>query len=64
MKIEELRDRLSNELAGCKGRASLFLEIEGLIIQYNSHVLFQSASLIKLPILIEALRQIEAGKMQ
>ncbi|ESU33771.1 hypothetical protein G3A_04675 [Bacillus sp. 17376] len=64
MKIEELRDRLSNELAGCKGRASLFLEIEGEIIEVNSQQVYQSASLIKLPILIEALRQIEAGKLQ
>lgn len=64
MKIEELRDRLSNELAGCKGRASLFLEIEGSIIESNSNVVYQSASLIKLPILFEALRLIEAGKLQ
>jgi beta-lactamase class A len=64
MKIEELRDRLSNELAGCKGRASLFLEIEGLTIEFNSSLVYQSASLIKLPILIEALRQIEAGMLQ
>jgi beta-lactamase class A len=61
MKIEDLRDRLSNELAGCKGRASLFLEIEGLIIDLNSNEVYQSASLIKLPILLEALRQIDAG---
>lgn len=64
MNIEELRDKLSKELASCKGRASLFLEIEGLTIEFNSNVVYQSASLIKLPILIESLRQIEAGKLQ
>ncbi|MFT9599324.1 serine hydrolase [Mesobacillus sp.] len=64
MKLEDLRDRLLKELAGCKGRASLFLEIEGLIIEFNGNEVYQSASLIKLPILIEALRQIEAGKLQ
>ncbi|MBT2692464.1 serine hydrolase [Bacillus sp. ISL-55] len=64
MKIEELKDRLSNELAGCKGRASLFLEIEGSIIEFNSNAVYQSASLIKLPMLLEALRLIEAGKLQ
>jgi beta-lactamase class A len=64
MTLEKLRDRLSNELAGCKGRASLFLEIEGAIIEFNSDVVYQSASLIKLPILFEALRQIDEGKLQ
>jgi beta-lactamase class A len=64
MKIEVLRDKLLEELAGCKGRASLFLEIEGLIIESNSNEVYQSASLIKLPILLEALRQLETGKLQ
>ncbi|WLR57046.1 serine hydrolase [Mesobacillus subterraneus] len=64
MKLEELKARLSKELAGCKGRASLFLEIEGEIIEFNSHLVYQSASLIKLPILLEGLRQIETGKLQ
>ena len=64
MNIDELRDKLSIELAGCKGRASLFLEIEGVSIEINSNDVYQSASLIKLPILFEALRQIEAGTLQ
>lgn len=64
MKIEVLRDKLLEELAGCKGRASLFLEIEGLIIEFNSNEVYRSASLIKLPILLETLRQLEAGKLQ
>lgn len=64
MTFEELRITLLEELAGCKGRASLFLEIEGEIIEYNSNEVFQSASLIKLPILLEALRQMDAGQLK
>jgi beta-lactamase class A len=64
MTIEELKEILLKELAGCNGRASLFLEIEGVVIEFNSYVVYQSASLIKLPILLEALRQIEAGNLQ
>ncbi|WNF20992.1 serine hydrolase [Mesobacillus jeotgali] len=64
MTLEELRIILLEELAGCKGRASLFLEIEGEIIEFNSNEVYQSASLIKLPILFEALRQMEAGQLQ
>ena len=64
MTFEELRIELLEELAGCKGRASLFLEIEGEIIEFNSNEVYQSASLIKLPILFEALRQMEAGHLQ
>jgi beta-lactamase class A len=63
MTLEELRIKLLEELAGCKGRASLFLEIEGEIIEYNSNEVYQSASLIKLPILFEALRQMEEGQL-
>ncbi|MBT2661265.1 serine hydrolase [Bacillus sp. ISL-45] len=40
------------------------MEIEEVIIEINSNEVYQSASLIKLPILFEALRQIEAGKLQ
>ncbi|MGA9228371.1 MAG: serine hydrolase [Mesobacillus sp.] len=61
MNIEQLKKNVYSELAGCKGRASLFMEIEGKIIEFNSQEVYQSASLIKIPILYEALRQIEAG---
>lgn len=61
MNIEQLKKNVYRELAGCKGRASLFMEIEGKIIEFNSEEVYQSASLIKIPILYEALRQIEAG---
>lgn len=64
MTLEELRTILLQELAGCNGRASLFLEIEGEMIEFNSNEVYQSASLIKLPILFEALRQMETGQLQ
>jgi beta-lactamase class A len=64
MHIEELEDQLVKELARWKGRASLFLEIEDRVIEFNSNKVFQSASLIKLPILFEALRQLEDGILQ
>ncbi|MBT2680891.1 serine hydrolase [Bacillus sp. ISL-35] len=64
MHIEKLEDQLAKELARWKGRASLFLEIEDRIIEFNSNEVFQSASLIKLPILFEALRQLEVGILQ
>jgi len=61
MNIEQLKLNVYKELAGCKGRASLFMEIEGQVIEFNSQEVYQSASLIKIPILYEALRQIEDG---
>ncbi|MBT2639595.1 serine hydrolase [Bacillus sp. ISL-39] len=64
MNIDDLRKKLLEELAGCKGRASLFLEIEEVIIEINSNEVYQSASLIKMPILFEALRQIDEGTLQ
>lgn len=64
MHIEELEDQLVKELASGKGQASLFLEIEDRIIEFNSTEVFRSASLIKLPILFEALRQLEEGILQ
>ncbi|MBT2644928.1 serine hydrolase [Bacillus sp. ISL-41] len=64
MNIDDLRDKLLEELAGCKGRASLFLEIEEEVVEINSNDVYQSASLIKLPILFEALRQIDEGALQ
>jgi beta-lactamase class A len=61
MNIQDLKDNIYKELARCKGRASLFMEIEEHVIELNSHDAYRSASLIKLPILFEALRQIEEG---
>lgn len=64
MNIDQLKQRVYSELAGCKGRASLFMEIEGKIIEFNSRELYQSASLIKVPILYEALNQIDRGAIK
>ncbi|WP_079509122.1 serine hydrolase [Mesobacillus jeotgali] len=64
MHINELKDQLAKELASCKGRASLFLEIEGRIIEFTGNEVYQSASLIKLPVLFEALRQIDKGILE
>lgn len=61
MNIEQLKQRVYSELVGCQGRASLFMEIEGEIIEFNSQEVYQSASLIKVPILYEALKQIDRG---
>ncbi|MCM3665025.1 class A beta-lactamase-related serine hydrolase [Mesobacillus subterraneus] len=61
MNIQNLKDNVYKELARCKGRASLFMEIEDHVIEFNSHDAYRSASLIKIPILFEALRQIEKG---
>ncbi|WP_170169194.1 serine hydrolase [Mesobacillus subterraneus] len=61
MKIDELKELLLDELARCKGRASLFMEINGEIIEFNSNHVYQSASLIKLPILYAALRLVDKG---
>lgn len=57
MDFDSLKESLYKELAGCRGRASLFLELEGSTFELNSHKRYQAASLIKLPILFEALRQ-------
>jgi beta-lactamase class A len=64
MHINELKDKLAKELASCKGRASLFLEIEGRDIEFASNEIYQSASLIKLPVLFEALRQVDEGILE
>ncbi|CAM4010872.1 serine hydrolase [Mesobacillus thioparans] len=64
MHIDKLQDQLAIELARWKGRASLYLEIEGRVIEFNSNEVYQSASLIKLPILFEAFRQVEEGFLQ
>lgn len=59
MDFDSLKESLYKELAGCRGRASLSLEIEGSTYELNNHQRYQSASLIKLPIFFEALRQID-----
>ncbi|MFJ5712973.1 serine hydrolase [Neobacillus sp. NPDC093127] len=57
--MKSLETRIFEELNGFKGRIGLVIEIDNDQIQVNSLEVFQSASLIKVPILIEALRQCE-----
>lgn len=64
MNIDQLKQSVFSELAGCKGRASLFMEIEGTVIEFNSQEVYPSASLIKIAILYEALRQIDSGTIR
>ncbi|WP_223588777.1 serine hydrolase [Neobacillus bataviensis] len=61
--MEQLKAKIEEELRSSSGRIGLAIEIEGESIYVNSEEVFQSASLIKLPILIEAFRQIEIGKL-
>ncbi|WP_312470090.1 serine hydrolase [Neobacillus sp.] len=61
MKI--LEAKITEEIKGLKGRIGLVIEIGEEQIQVNGLDVFQSASLIKIPILIEALRRCEDGKM-
>ncbi|MFF2450259.1 serine hydrolase [Neobacillus sp. NPDC058068] len=55
--MKSLETRVFEEISGFKGRIGLVIEIDNEQIQVNSLEVFQSASLIKVPILIEALRQ-------
>lgn len=61
--MKRLETRVFDELKGFKGRIGLVIEIDNEQIQMNSLEVFQSASLIKVPILIEALRQCENRKL-
>ena len=55
-KLKELYDKVP-------GKAGFYYKdlVTGQVIDFNSKTLMYSASIIKLPILIEALRQVEAG---
>ncbi|MFJ7729050.1 serine hydrolase [Neobacillus sp. NPDC097160] len=61
--MDRLTKKIEEELHGLSGRAGLAIEIEGKCIYVKSEEVFQSASLIKVPILIEGLRQSERGKL-
>ncbi|WP_080848818.1 serine hydrolase [Cytobacillus gottheilii] len=45
------------------GRVSLFIESDKGVIEIDHHALYRAASTIKIPILIEALRQAESGRL-
>lgn len=61
--MERLKNKIKEELQGFQGRAGLAIEIEGERFHINSEEPFQSASVIKIPILIEGLRQSEVGEI-
>lgn len=45
------------------GRISYKIEKDEQVIEYNSHDIYQSASLIKIPMLVEGFRQVEKIKL-
>jgi beta-lactamase class A len=61
--MDQLKNKIQAELDGFHGRTGLALEIAGESFYFNSDEQFQSASVIKIPILIEGLRQSELGKL-
>lgn len=61
--MDELKAKIEEELRGLSGRVGLAIEFEGVRLYVNCEEVFPSASLIKVPILIEAFRQSEAGKL-
>jgi beta-lactamase class A len=50
----ELKKKITEVLLGFEGRAGLAVEIGNESFHYNSSEIFPSASVIKIPILIEA----------
>ncbi|WP_066069016.1 serine hydrolase [Neobacillus soli] len=60
----KLETKLKEELLGCDGRLGLAIEIGNEQFLYQSEAVFQSASVIKVPILIEGLRQSDQGKIK
>jgi beta-lactamase class A len=61
--MDRLKYNMEEELHGFNGRVGLAIEIEGESFYFNSEKIFPSASVIKIPILIEGLRQSEIGKI-
>lgn len=59
--MHKLETEIQKELEGFKGRLGLAVEIGGGQLFINSEEVFSSASIIKIPILIEGLRQGECG---
>lgn len=52
---------INETIKECKGRVSVMLEMDEHVFEFNSDEVYSSASLIKIPILIEAFRQVEKG---
>ncbi|MFE8698506.1 serine hydrolase [Cytobacillus sp. FJAT-53684] len=63
MNFETLKEEVYRIASRCKGRVGLVIETENNRIEINSRAKFSSASLIKVPILIECFRQSEEGTL-
>ncbi len=61
--MDKLKVKVEKELRGLRGRIGLAIEIGAESFYVNSEGQFQSASLIKVPILIEGFRQSEIGNL-
>ncbi|MEH7306027.1 serine hydrolase [Neobacillus drentensis] len=61
--MDKLKIKIEEELRGLSGRIGLAIEIGTESFYVNNEGQFQSASLIKVPILIEGFRQSEIGKL-
>lgn len=59
--MNHLKELIHNEIASCPGRVSVYVEVDYWRFEHNSEDIYSSASLIKIPILIESLRQRETG---
>jgi beta-lactamase class A len=57
------KNKILEELVGFQGRVGVTIEVEGESFYFQSEEVFPSASVIKIPILIEVLRQSELGKI-
>jgi beta-lactamase class A len=64
MNFSELETKIMEKIQACEGRVSIKLEIENASFEFRSKQVYQSASLIKIPILAEAFRQCESGKLR
>jgi beta-lactamase class A len=66
MKSTEILFNLEPILNSFSGVIGLFAKHlgEGLTLEFNAHEVFPAASVVKVPILLEALRQVQIGKLK
>ncbi|MED4205183.1 serine hydrolase [Neobacillus mesonae] len=57
----KIKKEIMTVLAGLKGKAGVAIEIDNQFFYYHNEEVFPSASVIKVPILIEGLKQAENG---
>ena len=63
MDFKTLEKKISELVVSCEGRMAIVIETEAGSIGVNQTEIFSSASLIKVPILIEGFRQSEKGQL-